>query len=471
MTPSSSPALGLSIGHTTLAAVTADRAVTGRPVISRGGWLIDDFVDRVGDPVGIVAPDGSVHTGAALLAGALHQLARKVTSGQPLPDAVTVAYPAIWRPAAVDALGRALRRIPAWSSGVRLVPDYAAALGAVQRNPGLPGRGVIAICDFGASATTVTLVDAGNGATIIGEPVRHPDFSGDLIDRALLTHVLTEAGAVPGATGTSALTALTRLRAECREAKERLSTQIAAGVSGAPAGVRGDIRITRQELDGIVRKPLTGVVEALRDTLQRNGIATADLACVVSVGGMAAVAAVTTTLSETLRVPVITARRPALAAAAGAALYAAPGTARTGATVISPARRPAQPAAAALAWSQAPDVPEFVPQLATRRPDPRPRVDFAAQPVPVVAGHTPWYRTPLAVAAAVLAVVAGAGGATALALRADTTASPAVPTPSVSPEPAPGPLSPAGDGPAPRTVVAVPAQTADQAPLLERPSG
>lgn len=437
MTPSSSPAIGLSVGSTTLAAVTADRAVTGRPVIKRGGWLLDDFVHRVGDPVGIIAPDGSVHTGAALLAEALYELARSVMSGRPVPAAATVAYPAHWRPPAVEALGRALRRIPAWPSGARLIPDHAAALSALQDSPGLPTRGVIAVCDFGASAATLTLVDAANMG-IVCEPFRFPDFSGDLIDRALLTQVLTAAGATPGATGTSALRALSRLRAECREAKERLSAHTVTTVPGEPAGVRGDIRITRAELDDIVREPLTDVVAALQDSLRRKGIALSDLVAVASVGGMAAVPAVTTTLSEQLRVPVITPRRPALAAATGAALQAARATADAGATGVSPARCQPGPAQPALAWSHAPDIPDVVPQLSTRRPQPRPRVSFAPDPVPSGPERMPWHRRPLAVAAAVLAVIAGAGGATVLALRANTSA-------------------------APRTVVAVPAPATDGA--------
>jgi actin-like ATPase involved in cell morphogenesis len=456
MNPSTSSALGLSIGTATLAAVTSGRAVTGRPVITRGGWVLDDFVHRVGDPVGIVAPDGSVHTGAALLAGALHELARSASAGRPIPDTATVAYPAHWRPAAADALGRAVRRIPAWSRGVVLVPDHAAALTALRANPGLPGRGVIAVCDFGAGSTTLTLVDAGNG--IIGEPVRFPDFSGDLIDRALLSHVLTLAGVMPGTTGTSSIKALTRLRAECRDAKERLSTRTATAVAGAPAGARGDIRITRPELDDLVRGPLAGVVTALLDTMRRNGIAPADLAAVASVGGMAAVPAVTATLSEQLRVPVITTRRPALAAATGAALSASRATTHTAATLISPARNQPEPTAAGVAWSHAPDVPDVVPQRSARRPDPRPRVDFAVEPAQSAVERTPWHRKPLVVAVAVLAVVAGAGGVTALALQAGDTAAPAVSSPSGSPTQAPAPADPAGGAPPPpRTVVAVPA--------------
>ncbi len=463
MTPSPSPALGLSIGSATLAAVSADRAVTGPPAITRGGWLLDDFVHRVGDPVRIVAPDGSVHTGAALLADALSDLARTVMPGRPLPAAVTVAHPAHWRPAAVDSLGRALRRIPGWSSGIRLVPDYAAALTGLRDNPGLPGRGVVAVCDLGATGTTLTLVDAGSGLAVIGEPVRYPDFSGEMVDRALLTHVLSAAGVAPGSTGTSALKALTWLRDECRHAKERLSTLTVTTVPGQPAGVRGDIRITRPELDTIIREPLTGVVDALRDSLARNAIAPSDLVAVASVGGMAAVPAVTTTLSELLRVPVITARRPALSAATGAARQAGCPPADESATVVTPACREAESQApSALAWSQAPDVPGFVPQRASRRrPDPRPRLDFAHEPIAADPGPPSWYRRPLVLAAAVLAIVAGAGAATALALRADATAVPVRHRASADPI---GPAAPSGPSDPPRTVVALPGPAPDQPP-------
>lgn len=468
MTPSSSPALGLSIGTTTLAAVTADRAVTGRPVVNRCGFPIADFVHRVGDPVGIVALDGSVHTGAALLADALYELARSVMSGRPVSPSVAVSYPANWRPAAVEALGRELRRIPAWSAGVRLIPDYAAALTVLRESPGLPTRGVIVVCDFGAAATTLTSVDA-DGMTLIGEPVRYPDFGGDLIDRSLLAQVLTVAGVTPGATGTTAIGALTRLRDECREAKERLSTQTVATVAGAPAGARSDIRITRAELDDVTRGPLTGVVTAVADMLQRNDIAPAEVVAVASVGGMAAVPVVTTTLSEQLRVPIITVHEPALAAARGAMVRAAgdggdeAATVLTGAAVQPESGRP-EPEQPARAWSNAADIPDVVPQLSSRkagRPQLRPRLDFVGEPASAGPDRPPWHRKPLTLAAAVLAVVAGAGVATAVALRADTSATPALPGPSVSTPPASAPAGPVGAESALRTVVAVPGPGAE----------
>ena len=456
-----SPVVGLSVGATTLAAVTESRSITAEPVITRAAIPIRGFVGRVGDPVGIVAADGSLHSGATLLAEVLHELARTASAGQPLPHLAAIAYPAQWGPVEVEALGRALRRIPAWAAGPVLIPDYDGALTALREHPGLPAAGVVAVCDFGGSATTLTLVDAADGCRLIGESVRVADFSGDLVDRALLTHVLRGAGAASGGAGTAALSALTRLRAECRQAKERLSTQTVTTVPGRPAGARGDIRITRPELEGIIGGPLQVVLAALSEALHRNGIAPSDLVAVASVGGMAAVPAVTAALSERLRVPVITVPRPGLAAANGAALYAAAATADGGATGVSPVRSRSEPVPQALAWSHAPDIPDVVPQVSTRRPgrpQSRPQLDFAPAPAPSHPERTSWHRTPLAVAAATLAVIAGAGGATVLALRA----APALPASGISTiqspaQPAPVAAGPTGDEPAPRTVIAVPA--------------
>ena len=187
------PALGLSVGATTLTAVTADRTVTRKPVITLfRGLVLADFVDRVGDPVGIVAPDGSVHAGETLLADALRALAYAATAGRPLPAATAITHPAHWRPGAVEALRRALRRVPEWAAEAPLlIADTAASATALQADPGLPTRGVIALCDFGGSGTSITLLNAAGGYRPIAPTVRHLDFSGDLIDQGLLAHVVS----------------------------------------------------------------------------------------------------------------------------------------------------------------------------------------------------------------------------------------------------------------------------------------
>lgn len=329
-------ALGLSIGATNLAAATSDNAITRKPVLTlypdrpaeigipaenprlQGpGVVLTGFVNRVGDPRGVVAPDGSVHRGEVLLADGLRALAYAATGGRPLPDDVAVTYPAHWESPAVEALGAALGEIPEWSGRARpilLIPDAAATLLAVRTNPGIPARGTVAVCDFGGSGTSITLMDADGDYRAVAPTVRHRDFSGDLIDQALLGVVVANmptTGAFP--TGTAAIGSLSRLRTGCRIAKEQLSSSAATTLTNGLTGAQGEIRLARHELDDAIRPALTGFLARLDETLARNGIR--DLIAVVSSGGGANLPAITTTLARHLRVPVATTPRPQLTAA------------------------------------------------------------------------------------------------------------------------------------------------------------
>ena len=102
------------------------------------GVIITDFVDRVGDPVGIVAPDGTTHRGEVLLAEALRAMLYEVTGGRRTADPVVITHPAHWRPAMVDALRLALSDGARSSSGAALVSDATAALTALRDDPGVP---------------------------------------------------------------------------------------------------------------------------------------------------------------------------------------------------------------------------------------------------------------------------------------------------------------------------------------------
>ena len=110
--------------------------------------------------------------------------------------------------------------------------------------------------------------------------------------------------------GTAAIGSLHRLRAQCRGAKERLSRGAVTTLFADVPGYRGEIRLTRAELDEEIRQPISAFIEVLREHLFRNRIHPADLAAVASVGGGANIPAVTTALSEQLRVPVITTAHP-----------------------------------------------------------------------------------------------------------------------------------------------------------------
>jgi hypothetical protein len=515
--------IGLSVGATNLTAVVVGRtAVTRSPVLTlyphrpyevgvpsenpnlnERGLILTDFVDRVGDPVGILAPDGSSHRGEMLVADALGALLHTVTRGAPAGDPVAITHPAHWRPNQVAALRSALDSVAEFRdpASPTVLSDATAALTALQDNPGVPTRGVIALCDFGGTGTSITLADAGNGYQPIAPTVRHTDLSGDLIDQALLTHIVNElssAGTIDLAS-TSAIGSLGRLRGECRRAKERLSTESVTPLVAELPGHRSDVRLNRRELDDAIQAPLNEFVAVLQDTVDRSGLRPGELVALATIGGGGRIPAITTALSQSFRVPVITGAQPELTAAIGSGLTAVRGTIEDGTTALAPASAAAPPtqaaavlapepppASQALAWSDADDVPDVAPADDFGYDEPariglisaRPQLEFGEAEL---TDHDrvaalPWYRRP--------AILAGAGGAVVLAgvaavillTHQDTAKSPAststAMTTTSAPAQAPAAGAPAGSAPeqqpqqqqqSPQTVIEqAPAETVTQ---------
>jgi actin-like ATPase involved in cell morphogenesis len=465
--------IGLSVGATNLAGTRDGHAAVLRPAeLTLRGQRLTGFVDRVGDPVPLIAPDGSKYRSEELLADALGAMTKAVTDGMPVSD-VAVTVPAHWRPSVIDILRRNLR------GKLAVVSDATAALTALRANPGLPTHGVIVLCDFGGSGTSITVANATRDFSTVGETVRFSDFSGDQIDQALLAHVVSSLADLDPS-GTAMVGSLSRLRDECRRAKERLSAETATAVVVDLPGHRADIRINRTELEDMMRAPLADFLAALEDTLERYGVPVASVSAVATIGGGARIPMITQRLSELLRAPVVTTRHPQLTAAEGAALIARRSRVVDEVTVMAPTAPAVAPSTVALvaheqalAWSQddaSEDVLPFSDAMESR-----PEVQFR---------HEEWRtdepprRSPLvlfglsAVAASVAAAVLG------FSLLSDTTTTPveAATTSTTSPSPAapaPLPATPAPQAPQVTTVVVQqPApryQAPRQAPVTHQP--
>ena len=482
MADETKPAIGMSVGATTLAAVTADRSITRRPVltlypdrsskvgvptenpdIGDPGLVITDFVNQVGAAQPVLAADGSAHRGEQLLADALRALAYGATEGRPLPPAVAVSYPAHWAATAVDALHAALSRAPEWTHNpIVVISDVNAALTALQANPGLPDEGVIAVCDFGGSGTSITLVDAAEHH-VIGATVRHTGFSGALIDQALLDHVVAELSAEGTVGGALAIGSLARLRDQCRAIKEQLSINTVVELPVDVPGFHGGVWLTRAELDEAIRKPFAGFLAAALKAMEHGGVQPESLAAIVTVGGGANIPAITTWLSQRLGAVVVSSPRPQLTSAIGAALRVARAPAVAAATTPAPRESVAHPAP--LSRFDAPPIPGRdtappgppAPPSPPRPPStpmpPRP----APQSFPGTAGRLPWYRRPATVIVAVVVAVLIAGSLAVVALRhaADSAPAPStvISTPPVPPTaPMPSTAGPEGTLPdAPET--------------------
>ncbi len=501
--------LGLSIGTTNLvAARVGNQPVTRRSVLtlssdrtpqvgvpagSGGGVELAGFVERVGDPVPLVADDGSSYPADRLLVEALDAMIDVAGGGS--PDQIAIAVPAYWSSSTQWALRNALRTNPNLApNGVpaRLVSDAVAALTALRVHPGLNPQGVVALLDLGGGGTSVTLSDASSAFEPIDETTRYTDFSGDQIDQALLTHVLAglaAAGAVDPA-ATAAVGSLTRLREECRLAKERLSAETATDLTVELPGYRSSVRITRADLDALITEPFDGVLAALDTLMERNRIGWPTVSAVVTVGGGANIPLITQRLSQHSRAPVVTTPQPALDAAVGAALQAAYGAAADAPTSVAPAapvtgiggEQAGSATFRALAWSQDDGADEPVPYVGDnpyRAGDNPYRADdnpYRAEPVsgraPVqqlpptgpVDGARPWHRVPQVIVglATIVALLAVGGVAYALtSMTTNTAPSPEVETaeptarqvPSPTAEvPPPAPPPPAAPPPPVETV-------------------
>ncbi len=290
------------------------------PNLTESGLVLRGFVERVGDPTPLVAADGTKYLGEALTVEAIEAMARTVGSGTP----ITVAVPAYWSEAQATALREEFFAQPDLTSHgapPTLLSDATTALAALHTGPGLPGDGVVVVCDFGAGGTSVTLSDAGSNFRLLAPSLRYTAFSGDAIDQLVLGHVREAASDADVTDVTTRMGSPGRLLGQCRRAKEQLSTVTAAMIPGGPAGSSaGEIRLTRAEFDQLISEPLDRFLDTVEESLQRNGIARSRVAAVAIVGGGADIPLITTRLSGRLRLPVLAAPRPGYSAAVGAAL-------------------------------------------------------------------------------------------------------------------------------------------------------
>ncbi len=477
--------LGLSIGTTNLvAARVGSPPLTRRAVLTlyRGhpnAITVTGFVERIGDPVPLVAADGTQHRADRLLVEAL--AAMVADSGAPTSD-ITIARPAHWGSAALSALHGALLTVPTFAPNgvpVPVVADATAALTALAVDPGLPADGLVGLIDLGASGTSLTLADAGSGFAPVDETVRYLEFSGDQIDQLLLTYILDR---LPGADGidtaaTAAVDSLDRLRDDCRDAKERLSSESVTEVDVELPMHHSRIRLTRSELDAQIADPLTGLITAFKELLQRNRIGPTGLAAVATVGGMASIPLITQRLSEELRLPVVTTPRPELNAAAGAAMLSArqpnvdAPTARESLAFAPPLDQPESSTFRALAWSEDDGVDdEPVPYTGEDYDDfsdtgpTRPRVQFVRPTVPPIDRTPRWYRRPMAAVGVAALVPLVAVGAFAYALTGSQSDSKTTPDTRRTTAPVPPPATSAAPAPSPNFVAPSTIVTTSAAP-------
>ncbi len=327
-----------------------DSLLTGDAAVRRGlgepGRLAREFKRRFGDPAPLLL--GGVPVSADALTGRLLRATLDAVAereGGPA-DAVAVCHPANWGPYKLDLLDQACRH--AGLDGVVLVSEPEAAAVHYATQDRLADGALVAVYDLGGGTfDAAVLRRVGEGFEIVGSPDGIERLGGIDFDEAVVAQVRAAIGPAladldPGDPAT--LTALARLRQECVEAKEALSSDADASVPVVLPGLVTEIRITRVEFEGLIRVPLSETIESLRRALQSAAVAPEDLTAVLLVGGSSRIPMVAEMVGTELGRPVAVDADPKHVVALGAARVAA--RSRVPATVAAPPPLPPPPAPA-----------------------------------------------------------------------------------------------------------------------------
>jgi actin-like ATPase involved in cell morphogenesis len=318
--------------------------IASRRGLNEPGRVVREFKRRLGDTAPILV-GGTPYSAAALTAKMLRSVLDAVIAREGGPPAsICVTHPASWGPYKIDLM-RQVVRLADIEQPVSFTTEPQAAAGFHAHRHRLEPGAVVAVYDLGGGIfDAAVLRKTSDGFGLIGEPEGIEGRGGNDVDDAVFAHV---AGSIGDAlerldrNDPAVITAVACLRAECTQAKEALSTDTDAVIQVLLPTVSAEVRLTRSELEAVVRPLLKDSIEALRRTIRSAGYAPEALGSVLLLGGSSRMPIVAQMIGSELGRPVAVDADPKHAVALGAAWQAS--SAVTAAGPASPA--PAEPAA------------------------------------------------------------------------------------------------------------------------------
>jgi len=268
-----------------------ESVLTGEAANRRGvtqpGRVAREFKRRIGDTTPIFL-GGSPYSADALTAKLLRWVVDAVSAVEgSAPDGIAVAHPANWGPFKLDLLRQAVERADLDDVTILSEPE-AAAIHYASQSRVEPGS-VIAVFDLGGGTFDAAVLHKTEaGFELLGAPRGIERLGGIDFDEAVFQHVLATIG-----TSTSGLdhddaatvAAVARLRQDCVEAKEALSSDTDVAIPVWLPHVQTEIRLTRVELEHMIRPALADTITALQRALRSAGVAADEVTAVLLVGG------------------------------------------------------------------------------------------------------------------------------------------------------------------------------------------
>src|SRR5690606_35538032 len=203
------------------------------------------------------------------------------------PDQLVVTYPLRPGDASEPVLAAAAERVV--GPAVTLIPAPVAAVAKLADDRDLGDEALVAVLDVGGSSVDATLVRRTPEALdLVGDPVSRTDLGGvdlDAVVLALVENAIGDITSVVTPGDYAAMVALRRVRASCRAAKERLSTEPAAVVEVALPHARGRVEITREAFEEAAAPALSDATDVLLSAISDAGLLPAALSLVLLTGG------------------------------------------------------------------------------------------------------------------------------------------------------------------------------------------
>ena len=276
------------------------RAVTDPARIAR------EFKRRIGDTTPIVV-GGTPYSAEALSSRLLRWVLDSVTRTEgEAPAGVAVTYPANWGGFKTDLLEQAVR-LADLPGATLLTEPVAAAIFYASRQRIEVGQ-VIAVFDLGGGTFDAAIVRKNSETDFepLGQPEGIERLGGIDFDDAVFAHVLASCPGIeeldPDDAGT--LTAISRLRADCTEAKEALSSDTEVSIPVLLPTLSTEVRLTRPEFERMIRPRIEDAVGAMRRSLASAHLEPAEVSGFLLVGGSSRIPLVSQLVSAAFGRPV-----------------------------------------------------------------------------------------------------------------------------------------------------------------------
>lgn len=284
--------------------------------------VVREFKRRFGDPVPLVVA-GAAYSAESLMARLLRWVVSQTSMRQGEPPAeLMLAHPANWGPYKRELLDQVVALADLEGARYCTEPEAAAVHYAARAKVSVGQR--LAVYDLGGGTFDACVLEKlDHGFAVIGTPDGIEHLGGADIDEAMSQLVLRALGAKLedlDVDDLATMIGLARLRRDCVEAKEALSTDTDVAIPVNLPGVSTVVRINRSELEATMRPALLDSVATFRRTLASAQTAPEDLSVIVMVGGSSQIPLVGELLQREFGVPLSIDTHPKHDIALGAAL-------------------------------------------------------------------------------------------------------------------------------------------------------